>query len=297
MRESPSITTIARGLWAMLVLAGGGLYPGHFTMELIEVLRDASIVLVETYTMPNADWLVEEVRKYTGGRVVAATRSMLEEGLHQIVSEAAGKIVVVVTAGDPLIATTHKALLHEASKRGVEYRILHGISGVCSAKTDSGLDYYKYGRTITIPGPWRGVRAYSVLWYTYSNMCTGLHTLLLLDVDENGGQLSPRSAAAIIMGLEDEVGPKILTRTRVLVIWDSGLSSMKVESYTIEGLSKVEEKSRGIASIIVPGSISPVEAELLESMHGIKLNPADYRQVQEEACSALDRLKDYIIIQ
>ena len=276
----------------VLVIAGGGLYPGHFTRELVDVLGSADMVIVETYTMPWSGWLVDEVRRYAGGGVVVATRSMLEEESHRLLKEAVERDIVIVTAGDPLIATTHRSLISEASRMGVKYRVIHGVSGVCSAKADSGLDYYKYGRTVTIPGPWRGVKAYSVLMYTYSNMCTGLHTLLLLDVDERGNQLSPKDAAIILLNLEEEAGISVLSKSRILIVWNSGMENVLVEAYKLNELSTLETTPKGIASLVVPGEVSPIEAEHLELTYNIKLDLSQHKQLLPEACNALNKLKE-----
>src|SRR5947199_9320468 len=79
-----------------------------------------------------------------------------------------------------MIATTHISLRLSLSKTGIGSRIIHGpsiISAVCGA---TGLQSYKFSKTVTIlyepPLP------ASVLERISDNHGRGLHTLLLIDV-------------------------------------------------------------------------------------------------------------------
>ncbi len=263
-----------------LLLAGAGLGPGHFTRELIEALRRADMVYVEEYTMPSGLRLVEEVRRYTG-RVVEASRGMLEEGAASIVEEASQGLVVVVTGGHPLIATTHVSLLALARSRGVEARVIHGVSGVVAAMTVAGLDFYKYGRIVTIPGPWRDVKPYSVAEYIYLNTAAGLHTMILLDIDEGGRQLCLGDAVETLLSVDRE---SVITGYKLLLVVNAGMEGERVEAIRAEpGL----ECHEGIASLIYPGGLSRIEAENIEAIHGIKLDPSIYQEARRIAARLL----------
>ena len=254
----------------MLVLAGGGMGPGYSTGVLDDVVSRASVVYVETYTSPGSEWLVEYARRLAGGRVRVASRSDLEEGAPRVVEEARRGLVVVLAPGDPLVATTHVSLLLEASRRGVEWRVIPGVSGVVAAMAASGLQFYRFGRTATIPGPWRGVRAYSLVDYIYCNLSCGLHTLLLLDYDPGEGPLDPGEAARILVDLEAEaVGEGILPRLVALVVEAGGLEGSRVGWWRLGELAGRRLGGRGAASLVVPGLVHPTEAEALEVLHSI----------------------------
>ena len=249
----------------MLVLAGGGLYRGHFTVELMEVLKRADIVYVEDYTMPSGTSLVDEVRRINPS-ARRASRRLLEEGVIGILSEARDKLVVIVTGGHPLIATTHISVIAEAKSMGINVKVLQGVSGVVAAMTISGLDFYKYGRTITIPGPWRGVEPYSIIEYIYMNTLAGLHTLALLDIDEDGRQLCIWRALEVLASLDRL---EVLKGVDVIIVEDAGLETEKVW-HTRIGVAG--ECQKGIASIILPLAASRIEAEMLDRIYGIKLD-------------------------
>ncbi len=257
----------------MLVLAGAGLHPGLVTVEVEGLVRGADRVYVDTYTMPGSGWLLEWARRLNSN-VVEASRDTLESGAHRVIREAARGLVVVLVPGDPLIATTHIALLEEASRLGVEWRVVPGVSGVVASKTLSGLQYYRFGRTVTVPGPWRGVRAFSVVVGVYGNLCVGLHTLVLLDLSEDGGQLSPASAARQLMDLEGELCREhgvdtLLPGLLVAVVERAGMPGARVTWARLGSLESLGEDWAAPSSMVVPGYIHPTEADALERLYGV----------------------------
>ena len=263
-----------------LLLAGAGLGPGHFTMELVEALRRADRVYVEEYTMPSGLRLVEEVKRYAGD-AVEASRSTLEEGAASIIEEASRGLVVVVTGGHPLIATTHVSLLALARSHGVEARIIHGISGVVAAMTVAGLDFYKYGRIVTIPGPWRGVKPYSVAEYIYWNTAAGLHTMILLDIGEDGRQLCLGDAVETLLEVDEA---RVIAGSTLLLVANAGMKGERVEVVKAKpGLGCHD----GVASLVYPGGLSRIEAENLEAIHGVKLDPDAYQEARRRALAAV----------
>lgn len=256
----------------VLVLAGGGVSPGSMTRELLELASRADVVYVDVYTSPGAGWLAEELSGVAPGRVVRAARDLLESGAARVIQDARERLVLVVTPGDPLVATTHVSLLVEAARAGVEWRLLPGVSGVVAAKVASGLQYYRFGRTFTVPGPWRGVKAYSVVEYAYANICSGLHSTILLDLDDEGNQLPPPEAARIMLELEREVAREhgvehFLHDLMALVVSRAGSPGVVVSHGRLGGLEGVEWAPP--ATIIVPAQLHPTEAEVIQALHHV----------------------------
>ncbi|MEB3806513.1 MAG: SAM-dependent methyltransferase [Desulfurococcales archaeon] len=275
----------------VLILAGGGIGPGYQGRVLEEALAGADVVFVETYTVPGSGWLVEYARRLAGDRVFEATRSQLEELASRVVERARRETVVVLVPGDPLVATTHRSLIAMASAGNVEFRVIPGVSGVCAAMSSSLLDFYKFGRTITVPGPWRGVKAYSILDYIYSNACIGLHTLALLDISPDGAQLDPASAARILTGLEGDLGEKLVSAASVIVVERAGLDGERVTVYgSLARLAGEDRGWREPASIVIPGSPSPIEVEHVTQAYGGGLRGID----KDSACSAREALHRFL---
>jgi diphthine synthase len=187
--------------------------------------------------------------------------------------------VVVIAAGHPLVATTHYALLAEASRRGIDYRLIHGVSGVVAAMTESGLDFYKYGRVATVPGPWRMVLPYSTLTFIYGNLCIGLHSLLLLDTNDKGSQLKPSEAATTLLNADSRASREVesyvpaISDLEVIVIARAGIDVRPEVRYysTMKELAGSVHEHGVPSSLIIPGEVNSVEREHVESLHGFRL--------------------------
>ena len=252
----------------MLILAGAGLGPGGVGDSLKKLLTDADLVVVETYTSPMSEWIVGLAKGYARD-VMVATRDLLEERSHEIVRLAAQKDVVVLVPGDPLIATTHSSLIVEAIESGVKARVIPAVSGPCASMSASGLQFYRFGRKITIPGPWRGVGlTYVALWFL-GNLCLNLHTLFLLDVSPSGDQLSPADGArAVLDGLKELLGEVPPAFGGLLTLAISVGEGQVESSYSTlsqpQGLRELKP-----SSLIVPSHLHVSEREFLQAFHGV----------------------------
>ncbi|MEM1758805.1 MAG: diphthine synthase [Acidilobaceae archaeon] len=259
-----------------LILAGCGLHPGSFTRDLLEALEDADTIYVETYTMPSSSWVLHALNKWIS-KVRITSRKLVEENSRLLIEEAKSRLIVVLSTGDPLIATTHQALLAEAISAGVEVRYIPGVSGVCIAKAFSGLQYYRFGRTTTIPGPWRGFKPYSILAFIYGNLCIDLHTLLLLDISDDGTQLKPQEGARTIIEVEVEAESVIgykgtLRNTPALVLEATGTPQGRIIPFnSLEELMSSNLHIREPSSIAIPAPLNKTEKWILEALSRSKL--------------------------
>ena len=169
---------------AELVLVGLGLYDEKdLSLRALGEARTADKVFAELYTslMPALD--MKQLERLVGKKVTIVSRKALEEeDGNQVLREARRGKVVFLVPGDPLIATTHVDLRIRAKKMGIEIRIVHGASIVSAAMSLTGLQNYKFGRSVTIPFPEKGVTAETANTVILENAGRGLHTLCFLDV-------------------------------------------------------------------------------------------------------------------
>ena len=280
------------------MIIGGGTAPGYLSLEAVKHLSRAHVVYVDTYTMPGASWLLEEARRFNDN-VKEATRETLESSSERILEEAARSYVAVLVPGDPLIATTHISLLVEANLKGVESKYIPGVSGVCSAKAASGLHYYRFGRTVTIPGPWRRVKPYSVVEAIYSNLCINLHTLLLLDVDDNGNQLAPHDAVRILEEAEREITQEagvdpMLARLPLLIVAEAaGTDRQRITLY--HNPRELSRRSEWTApsSIIIPAILHETELWAIRGLYGgdFRYERDIHESLATRACNSYAMLK------
>ncbi len=188
-----------------LFIVGAGPSIEYLTIRALEAIGGADKIYIDSYTSiaPGVDR--ETLSKLTRGEVVEASRYMLEQGASRIIEEARSKNVVILVPGDPLIATTHVALAVEARKAGVEVHIVPGVSGVQAVIDATGLQFYRFGKPVTVVYPEEGYKPYSIvetIWFNYSN---NLHTLLLLDLRlDEGKAMTIPEALEVLEQLEEE---------------------------------------------------------------------------------------------
>jgi diphthine synthase len=149
----------------------------------LEKSKSADRVFAELYTslMPNLN--LQKLEKLIGKPVDVVSRRNLEEEQGKIILEEAKKTnVVLLTPGDPLIATTHVDLRIRATRMGIKTCIVHGASIVSAVIGLSGLQNYKFGRSVTIPFS-DSHALYETPYNVISeNKDRGLHTLCFLDI-------------------------------------------------------------------------------------------------------------------
>ncbi len=167
-----------------LVFIGLGLFDENdISLRGLEETRNADSIFIESYTNLMAGLKVENLERLVNGDVVALNRQSLEEQCgEQIISAAERGKTVLLVPGDPMIATTHVDLRIRAEKKGIKTRIVHGASIISAAIALSGLQNYKFGRSVTIPfseGYYASETPYNVIKL---NLARGLHTLCFLDL-------------------------------------------------------------------------------------------------------------------
>ncbi|MGQ9460338.1 MAG: diphthine synthase [Candidatus Bathyarchaeaceae archaeon] len=167
-----------------LVFVGLGLYDERdISLRGLQEIRKADAVFAEFYTSLMPGLTIQKLEKLAGKRIAVISRRILEEENGKPILEEAkrGKVAFLVP-GDPLIATTHVDLRTRAERQGIKTRIIHGASIVSAVMGLSGLQNYKYGRSVTIPFPEGGLTYETPYRVILENRMMGLHTLCYLDI-------------------------------------------------------------------------------------------------------------------
>ncbi len=251
-----------------LIFLGLGLYSGHLTLEAVNELKRADIVYLELYTgiYEDADYLEKLVGTE---KIVRLSRKELEEENGDIIMESLknGLRVVLASPGDPFIATSHQALKIRAMREGFKVRVIHGLSILSVAVSESGLFSYKFGKSATIVYPKDGI----VYEYPYlvleENISRGLHTLFLLEIDVDQNMLmTANEAMEIMLELERARGKKIFTENTMLVVLArAGTPNKLVRAGRVGELLKTDF-GHPPHTIIVPGKLHFIEEEALRTI-------------------------------
>jgi len=167
-----------------LVFVGLGLFnEKDMSIRGLEEIKSANIVFAEFYTslMPNLS--VRKLEELVGKKVNVISRRILEEeGGQPLLEKAKKRKVVFLVPGDPLMATTHVDLRIRAEKQGIKTRVIHGVSITSAAIGLSGLQNYKFGKSVTIPFPQGNIISETPYRTLLENQVMGLHTLCFLDM-------------------------------------------------------------------------------------------------------------------
>jgi len=250
----------------MLTLIGLGIYDeGDISMKGIEAIKMSDEVFCELYTSPwQGDLKILE--KVTRKKIELLERSDLEENSKKIIELAKEKDVAVLVSGDPLVATTHSALVIDAKKEGIDVRIIHA-SSIFSAIAECGLQIYKFGRTTTIAFPRENYFPESPYRVLRENLEKGLHTLFLLDVDfENRRYMTVKQAIELMLEMESRTGDGSFTEETACVGVARVGSPDRVIAYgTAKELKEAERVDFGASphALVVPGKLHFSEEEYL----------------------------------
>ncbi|MCS7094374.1 MAG: diphthine synthase [Thaumarchaeota archaeon] len=263
---------------------------GYVTEEAWRAMRGSSVVYLDAYTSFVEEELMDEMRREVGDRLVIADRSTLEDRARELIVRASTEDVAVAVPGDPLIATTHSALIVEACRFRVPWRVIHGVSILSAAISRSGLSPYKFGRTVTLPRGADGETLRGVWRVIAVNAALGLHTMVLLDTA--GGGLTAAEAAEMLLesgarsNLDEALrDPSVVYCARV------GMRGERVGAVKLSSLRELDLPSPPHV-LMIPAELGPGEREFLREVLRAESEPKSVKsQTHVRAFSYLSKTK------
>lgn len=229
--------------------------------EAIDVISKADVVYLEQFTSPIDKADIARIQEISKGEFKIAKRWMVEDG-QEILHNAKKKDVVLLSYGDPYVATTHTELRTRASREGTKTHSIHASSSVPSIIGQCGLHFYKIGRMATIMGDPKSLTTpYRII---YKNIIDGNHTILLLEYNQDGNFfLDPKDALEAL--LQTEKGQRqnvIVPSTFVVVASRVGLQDQAIICGKVSSIVKAKLGSPP-HTIIIPGSLHFTETDAL----------------------------------
>jgi diphthine synthase len=254
-----------------LVFIGLGLHD-EFGLSLRgqEEARSCDLLFSELYTSLMPGLSLGNLKKLVGRDVHVLSRKEVEEDAEEVILSPAraGKVGFLVP-GDPMVATTHIDLRLRAHKAGIRTRTVHATSVMSAAAGVAGLQSYKFGRTVTIPVSWQGEFPGSVYTTIKNNLDSGLHSLVLLEIDvENKKYISIPPALTQLLSFSERQ-PENLITPETLVVGLARLEApdMIVKAGRVSEITRVDFGGPPYA-LIFPGPLHFVEAEALHLLCG-----------------------------
>jgi len=246
----------------MLYLVGLGLYDEKdISLNGLEAIKSADVVYAEFYTARLFGGDLNSLESLAGVTINILRREEVEEE-NLPIKQAENKDVAFLTAGDPLMATTHSDILMEARKNGIKTRVIHASSILSAAPGISGLQAYKFGKVTTIPRPEENYFPHSPYQVIGENKKMGLHTLVLLDIQAHRDYyMTANEGLEYLLRVEGERKEGLISEdTLAVVVARAGSPEPLVRADRINILIG-EDFGGPLHCIIIPGDLHFLEAE------------------------------------
>ncbi len=253
-----------------LVFIGLGLHDEKgITLRGLEEARAADVLFADFYTSALLGTRIEAVEALLGKPITRLTREQVEQG-REILDAAKERRVAFLVAGDPMVATTHVDLRLRAAEAGIPTRVVHGVSILGAAAGALGLQADKFGRVTTVPFTSPGFRPASPLDPILENRRAGLHSLVLLDLHEDGTFLDPKEALRSLLEMAaakktTEFGPE----TVLCVLSQVGSPDLRIATGRLEDLLR-RDLGPPLHCFVVPGALHFRERDALVTFAGAK---------------------------
>lgn len=253
----------------MLYLIGIGLKPSHLTLNALETIKQCDQVFLETYTSQYSEGIAKELNQIIGKNIKELNRKEVEEGFESALLSANKNNIGLLVFGNPLTATTHIQLLLDAKEKGIKFKIIPGIS-ITNMIAESGLDEYKFGRTVTICFQLPNFEPESFYAQIKENQKIGLHTLCLLDIKKDEKPQRMMNCKEAIETLE-KIALKRKEKNKFEYIALIGMGGEKQKILVGEKNIKSFKEIDAIypQSLIIPGKINEKEKEAMEKLYGM----------------------------
>lgn len=251
-----------------LHLIGLGLHDVQdVTVKGLERIRSCDVVYAEFYTAVLTGTPHGELESFLQRKVIRLDRLGVEKGGKDLVEQAKTKEVALLTAGDPLTATTHTDLMVRCHAEGVAFRVVHAPSIYAAAPGLLGLQHYKFGRTTTLVRPepnWFPTSPFDAI---AENHARDLHTLVLLDIKADESYfMTANEGLALLLELAKRTGNSWFTsETQVGVVARAG-SDAGIRKTGPVGLLLNTDFGAPLHCIVVPGKLQVVEQEAWETL-------------------------------
>jgi len=255
-----------------LFFVGLGLYDEKdISLRGLEVVKSSDFVFAEFYTSLMPGFSMERFKKMIGKKTtIVLRRDLEEEGGELILKRASEGRVAFLVPGDPLIATTHIDLRIRAQKRGIRTKIVNGASIVSAVIGLSGLQNYRFGRSVTIPFPSEGYLSETPYNVIAQNKEANLHSLCFLDIAaEEQAFMSINHALEILELLERKRGERVITaQTLAVGVARAGSEDAVVKADYLRSLAEYNFPGPPHSVVIPANRLHFIEAEALIRIAG-----------------------------
>lgn len=255
----------------MLWFTGIGIYgTSGLSQKALDAIANCDIIYLERFTSQVSDKEIKDLMSLPSllsRKVKPVQRWFVEDG-RQILAEAKDKDVVLLSYGDPMVATTFSELRLRAMEEGVKVSVVYGISGITTVISEIGLQVYKIGKIVTMMEETQS--AISVYNTISNNLQCNCHTLILTEYrykDDNSiFFLDPKEVILRLKGIEEDLAFRIINDTSFLIVASRvGTREQKIVSGKAESLLNLDYGA-GPHSIIFPSTLHFIEKKSITKL-------------------------------
>ena len=259
-------------------------------IEGLEIISNADIVYLEQFTSPIGKSDLEKIKNAMKGEFIPAKRWLVEDG-NEILEKSKEKKVVLLSYGDPYIATTHIELRTRAIELKIETRSIHAASSLTSMIGECGLHFYKVGRFATIMSEMKSLT--TPYYVIYKNIIEGNHTVLLLEYNQDKDFfLDPNDALKGLLETEKGQRRKVLTDSSYVIVASRiGFKDQTIISGKISTLAQINF-GKPPHTIIIPGRLHFTESDALKLFGQCMDEPFDNSEKTEKISNQM--MKKYV---
>ena len=242
-------------------------------IEVEKIIQEADFVYLEAFTSPISQIREDKIKNTVNGDFKIAKRWLVEDG-QEILKTAKSSTVVLLSYGDPYIATTHIELRTRAKLEKIETKTIHSASAITSMIGEAGLQFYKIGRIMTIMNEKKSTMTpYNTI---FKNLTDGLHSVILLEYNQDKNYfLDPKNAISNLLDIEREQKRDVLTDdTFAIVASRIGFETQKIISGKLGNLLKIDF-GEPPHSIIVTGKLHFTESDAINVLTKCLDKPSD----------------------
>ena len=230
--------------------------------DVVKILKKADLVYLEIFTSPITKSELVKIKKIVKGEFKTAPRWLVEDG-KAILKEARKKEVILLSYGDPYIATTHIELRTRAISEKIRTNTIHAASAITSLIGECGLHFYKIGKVITMMKDQQSVS--SVYYTLYDNLVTGNHTIIILEFNNDTKFfLNPKDAFSSLLLAESGQKRNVVDNSTFAVV--ASRIGAKNQKVIVGKISSLENMDFGKPphTIIIPGRMHFTEFDALK---------------------------------
>lgn len=167
----------------MLTFIGLGLYDEEdVTLKGLRAIEASDRVYAEFYTSRLMGTTLERLERLYDKEITVLEREDVEQ--HPgFIEEARDLDIVFLTGGDAMVSTTHVDLRIRAHDKDIETRVIHGPSIHSAVAGLTGLQNYRFGKSATIPYPYKDRVSEAPYDTIMLNQENNLHTIIYLDIE------------------------------------------------------------------------------------------------------------------